>query len=181
MIVVVIRKRLSSLTVAWGLVALTAFAGDGSRDAGVPQSALLPLTPLVEPTGAPSPVLIPAGLGTGVRPVMPVRIGAIVARGPLDKALVRRVLRAHLGLLKQCSTLHAAADAGAGAIRLEVDFVITATGAVSEAKVTRSSVGNKDLEACVVNVVRQRVFPLPLDGGVVTVDLPLEFVSSPAH
>lgn len=164
-------RQLSSASV---LIALAAFAGDGGRDAGV--QPLLPLTPLVEPTGVSSPPELPR-LGRGGRSVTSaVTLGAIVARGPLDQALVRRVLRAHLGLLKQCATKHA----GAGAIRLEVVFVISATGAVTEAKVARS-VGNEDLEACVVNVVRQRVFPSPLDGGVVNVDVPLELVTSPAH
>ncbi|MDX2013307.1 MAG: AgmX/PglI C-terminal domain-containing protein [Myxococcaceae bacterium] len=152
------------------LTAMTTTADDRGPDGGVAPAGL----PLSSIGGAPPgvPEKAPGRLGSGAGPAAAVSLGAIVARGPLDAALVRRVLRAHLGLLKHCATLHP------GTGKLVVGFVITPKGAVSDAKVIRSTFGQADLDACVVDVVRQRVFPTPRDGGVVDVEVPLEFAKS---
>ena len=94
--------------------------------------------------------------------------------GSLDKALVTRVIRAHLGLIKQCVSEHLASDGGVSRGKLVVKFVISATGTVSSSKVAQTTLANEAVERCVASAVQAMTFPPPRGGGVAIVDFPFE-------
>ncbi|MCU0696025.1 MAG: TonB family protein [Myxococcaceae bacterium] len=152
------------------LLASLTLAQDAGRDAGVAPLAL-PLSPVIDQPDdmKRQPPAGPFRLGRGAGPAPAVTLGAITTRGPLAPELVRRVLRAHLGLFTHCATLHPASG------KLVVGFVITPTGAVLDAKVLRSALGTAALDACIIDVLRERRFPTPTAGGPVNVEVPLEF------
>ena len=56
--------------------------------------------------------------------------------------------------------------------KVEIGFIITPKGQVTGAKVTRSSLGNKEVEGCIATAVNRWLFPMPKGGGVVAVKYP---------
>ena len=59
--------------------------------------------------------------------------------------------------------------------RIATEFTINATGHVSEAKVTDTSMNLPVVENCVLEVVKGMVFPRPAGGGTVVVNYPFRF------
>ena len=58
--------------------------------------------------------------------------------------------------------------------RVAVQFTISATGAVTQARVAQSTLGNEQCESCIVRMVQRIAFPQPEGGGTVfTLRLPL--------
>ena len=54
-------------------------------------------------------------------------------------------------------------------------WTIDPTGGVSEANVSESSIGNANVESCIVQRIRRWKFPEPSGGGVVNVTFPWIF------
>lgn len=113
------------------------------------------------------------GLGRGASPGQAPSAGPVTVTGALDKALIQRVIRAHLGLITKCATDHPASEERT----VLVQFVIDASGAVSSSKPTQPTPANEPLARCVAGVIERMVFPKPNGGGVVTVNYPFRFTA----
>jgi len=100
-----------------------------------------------------------------------------VARGALDKEIVRRVIRSNLNQIRFCYENGLIKTPGLNG-RLAVQFVIAGTGSVSTAVIKESSLGNPGVESCVTQAVRRWSFPQRNSGGMTMVTYP--FVFAPA-
>jgi hypothetical protein len=104
--------------------------------------------------------------------------GESTVQGSLDKEIIRRIVRRHMGEVKYCyeSELAKKPDlAGRVAIR----FAIAATGTVMNATLDNSTIRNPTLEKCIVGTIRNWPFPAPMRGDIVTVTFP--FYLAPVH
>jgi TonB family protein len=119
-----------------------------------------------------------SGLGRGTAQTGSARAGTPTVSGPLDGVLVRRVIRAHLGLVKKCSAEHLPRSRDPLTGEVTVAFTISAGGGVTDTAVTRSAWTNAGLDECLVGVVRRLRFPAP-DGGVVLVSHPFSVSATP--
>jgi hypothetical protein len=119
-----------------------------------------------------------AGLGRRTLARLPeVSSGTTIVRGSLDKEIVRRVVRRHIKEVKYCyerELVRHPALLG----RVVTQFAILPTGRVATALLASSTVGNVEVESCVLAAVRRWEFPVPLGGGVVMVTYP--FMLTPA-
>jgi hypothetical protein len=153
------------------LTAASALAGDGGAEGGAlsslidPASPRLLLAPLVVDGGV--------GLGRGSTPGQAPSAGPVVVTGSLDKALIQRVIRAHLGLIRKCAADHPTS----GEQTVMVQFVIDGSGAVTSSKPTQTTPATEPLARCTAGVFERMVFPKPLGGGVVTVNYPFRFTA----
>ncbi|MFO0596672.1 MAG: sterol desaturase family protein [Myxococcaceae bacterium] len=194
-----------ALVLASTLTAFTAFAGDGGLDAGVDAGTLssifksdqnyLPasksfgggtLGPGIQNAlgglggpGADGGTVGIGGLGRGLGSPLETKTTTDdpSVLGLLDKSLVQKVVRAHLGLIKQCATQHLAIDGGVNQGRVVVKFVVQATGTVGSSAVVQTTVANEGLESCVAGAVQRMVFPKPRGGGVAVVAYPFVFAA----
>ncbi len=100
-----------------------------------------------------------------------------IGEGALDKELIRKVIRANRGQIRFCyeSQLNRFPNLSG---KIAVKFIISATGAVKDASITQSTLGNEEIEKCVASRVRQWQFPKPQGGGVVTVTYPFLLTQS---
>jgi len=99
-------------------------------------------------------------------------VGSGNVRGSLDKALIRRVIRRHINEWKYCFQRELQASPSLGG-RLEIRFVIGPKGQVLTASRGESTVGNAEVERCMVGAIRRWQFPAPHGGGVVQVRYPV--------
>ncbi len=92
-------------------------------------------------------------------------------RGSLAKGVIRRIINRHLNEIRFCyeQALTRRPDVQG---RVAVKFIIAPTGAVQTAIKASSTVGNPQLEGCIVNAVRRWNFPAPEGGGIVAVTYP---------
>jgi hypothetical protein len=100
-------------------------------------------------------------------------------RGSLDKSVIRRTVRDHLGEVRDCYERYRNDEPGPSG-RLVVQFTISETGAVVASKLGDSTVGAPSIENCVVRAVRGWTFPRPA-GGVVLVSYPFELTPAPSQ
>jgi TonB family protein len=66
-----------------------------------------------------------------------------------------------------------------GAGQVLVDFTIEATGAVTNARVSRTAFDSPAFARCLTSAVLTWVFPRPSDGGRVRVNYPFSFGAHP--
>jgi TonB family protein len=118
------------------------------------------------------------GSGRG-RPVVEVGSSAeTVIVGGLDKSVIDEIIRKHMNQIRYCYEKEANASGQTLRGRIAMRFVISASGRVSQAGVENTSMGNANVERCLVGVIQRIVFPEPLGGGIVEVNYP--FLFSPA-
>jgi TonB family protein len=103
-----------------------------------------------------------------------IAIGQAEVRGSLDKEIIRRVIRSHVAEVKFCYERELIRQPGLQG-RLLVQFMIAPTGNVTMSKVQSSTLGNANVEQCVLSAVRRWAFPKPMGGGVVLVAYPFLF------
>jgi len=97
--------------------------------------------------------------------------GAIAAAGDLDKAIIRRFVKANLTPIRACYEKQLAGNPTlAGTV--QVSFYITPKGSVASA--TASGV-DAAVASCVAGVIRTIRFPRPKGGGGVQVNYPFSF------
>jgi len=104
----------------------------------------------------------------GVPDVVP---GHARLRGALDKDIVRRYVRRHIREVRYCYSKVLQASSNVGG-RLVTRFVIDPTGRVIISQMERSTVGNREVEQCIVAAIRRWRFPKPNNGGTVIVTYP---------
>jgi TonB family protein len=113
----------------------------------------------------------PEGPGQVVAPT-PGSLEAVV-EGGLARELIRRVVRAHIGDVRDCYNAGLAKDA-ALAGRIAVRFTITAEGQVADVGVAERSLADAAVERCIGGAVARWIFPRPDDGAPVAVTYPFE-------
>lgn len=96
----------------------------------------------------------------------------------LPKSIIARIIRAHRASVRLCYEEQLQRLPGlAGKVR--VDFEIAPDGSVKEATLHESTLGSREVEACVLDRVRKMEFPRPLGGEGVAVSFPFVFKGAP--
>ncbi len=111
-------------------------------------------------------------------PSMDVGLGDSDAQttGGLDKAVIARVVRAHLGQIKHCYERQLLVDPNLFG-KVVARWVIDPKGRVDISSVKKSTMGNRNVENCVVSKIKGWKFPKPKGGGKVIVSYPFLFKS----
>ncbi|MFY2557861.1 TonB family protein [Corallococcus terminator] len=114
------------------------------------------------------------GRGKSITKVIP---GKTTVVGGLDKDVIAKVIRRHQNEIKYCYESELNKDPSLAG-KVAVAFTIDPAGAVSDATVSESTLGNSKAEQCMISRIRRWKFPEPKGGGVVAVTYPWMF--SPA-
>ncbi len=115
--------------------------------------------------------------GKGGGHVPQIKPGEAMVKGSLSKEVIRRVIRQHINEIRFCYEQVLATKPDLAG-RVSIQFVISATGAVTGSKVADSTLGSSTAEQCIAKAVQRWTFPSPEGGGVVIVTYP--FVLAPA-
>ncbi|MFT3708952.1 MAG: TonB family protein [Archangium sp.] len=100
--------------------------------------------------------------------------GKTTVVGGLDKDVIMKVIKRHQNEIKFCYEQELQKNPALGG-KVAVAWTIDPTGGVSEANVSESSIGNANVESCIVQRIRRWKFPEPAGGGVVNVTFPWIF------
>jgi TonB family protein len=100
--------------------------------------------------------------------------GIVRTVGSLDKEIVRRIIRSHMNEVKFCYEQELTKHADLAG-RISVQFSISSLGQVIASVMQSSTMGNVQVESCVVNAVKRWSFPKPEGGGLVMVMYPFSF------
>ncbi len=92
----------------------------------------------------------------------------------LSRDLVAKVIRAHANEIKYCYERELQHMPGLSG-KVSVSFTIGPAGEVLEAGVAESTLGNEEVEACMLSRVKRWKFPEPQGGGTVDVNHPWIF------
>lgn len=117
-----------------------------------------------------------AGFGGRGKKVPRVRQAKADVKGPLDKDIIRRIVRAHINEVRYCYNQGLARDPDMAG-RVAVQFTITDAGKVSDSDVADTTLDDEDVEKCIAKAVKRWKFPKPASGGTVVVKYP--FVLEP--
>jgi TonB family protein len=115
-----------------------------------------------------------AGVGTLGRKAgsdIGITSGNPIVEGSLDKELIRRVIHSHASQVRFCYESELVRHPGMNG-KVAVKFIIAASGSVQRASVDQSTLGNANVESCIVSRVYQWQFPRPKGGGIVVVNYP---------
>lgn len=97
-------------------------------------------------------------------------------KGSIDKEVIRRVVRAHIGQVRRCyETALAQKPELRG--RVTVNWRIEPDGKVSHATVQSSTLQHEPTEKCIVEAISTWVFPKPI-GGWVGITYPFTLLDS---
>lgn len=80
--------------------------------------------------------------------------------GPIDRDIVRRIVRAHINEVRYCYNKALAVDPNTSG-RMVIEFEILDTGKVGAAAIHRSTVSDPQVAECTVAAVRRWTFPKP--------------------
>ncbi len=100
--------------------------------------------------------------------------GKTTVVGGLDKDVIMKVIKRHQNEIKFCYEQELQKNPSLGG-KVAVAWTIDPAGGVSEANVSESSIGNANVESCIVQRIRRWKFPEPAGGGVVNVTFPWIF------
>jgi len=103
--------------------------------------------------------------------------GTPVVMGSLDKEIIRRVIKENLSQIRYCYERELTKSPGLFG-KVQIKFIIAATGLVSNSQVEESTMKNAKVEQCIVQKVRGWRFPKPKGGGIVIVTYPFIFKQS---
>jgi hypothetical protein len=84
----------------------------------------------------------------------------LTVEGPLDKDIIRRIIRAHINEVRYCYNQGLARNPNLAG-RLELEFVILDDGKVGTAAVRSSTLADQQVGTCAANAVRRWTFPKP--------------------
>jgi Ca-activated chloride channel family protein len=110
------------------------------------------------------------------RPAPSVRMGAAQPEGRLDTSAVTAVIRSRMGEIQLC---HAQRPGVSGRATLRI--VVAPSGAVQNASLQQSTLGDAMVEQCILRTVRAWTFPPPADGGTLSINYPIVFGGGAAH
>jgi len=112
------------------------------------------------------------------RRVPHVRTARASVLGSIDKHIIRRIVRAHLGEIRGCYNAALVRDPKARG-RIVVQFVISAIGTVTGAAIHESEIDDAALGKCIARKVKGWRFPVSDGAGAAIVNYP--FVLAPAE
>ncbi|SEM15265.1 TonB family C-terminal domain-containing protein [Stigmatella aurantiaca] len=115
-----------------------------------------------------------SGKGRGTTKVVP---GKTTVIGGLDKDVIAKVIRRHQNEIKYCYETELNKNPSLAG-KVAVAFTIDPAGAVAEANVAETTLGNATAENCMLSRIRRWKFPEPKGGGVVAVTYPWLFSPS---
>lgn len=121
--------------------------------------------------------LCPAGktCKAATTPEIDVREPVVCGGGAcLDKELIRRVIRSHLGQVRYCYEAQLNANPSLEG-KVAITFHVVASGLVDDARVASSTANNAGLEACLVSRVRTWRFPADPRAGSYVITYPFLF------
>lgn len=100
-----------------------------------------------------------------------------IISGSLDKETIRRVIRRHQNEYRYCyeKELNVKRDLNG---KIKVKFTIAGNGSVIAAAIEESTMGNSNVEQCLIGKIKRWVFPAPKGGGIVVVTYPFLFKPS---
>lgn len=103
--------------------------------------------------------------------------GKPIVSGSLDMETIRRIIRQHQAEYKYCyeKQLNIKRDLAG---KVTVKFTIAGNGSVIAASVDESTMGDREVENCLVDKIKRWVFPEPKGGGIVIVKYPFVFKAS---
>ena len=119
-----------------------------------------------------------AGTGNGRPNVEVGNASETIIMGGLDKSVIDEVVRRHMPQIRHCYTQQLNGASGSFSGKVSTRWVISGAGRVQNAGVESSSLGNSNVERCLVGVIQRMIFPEPLGGGVVEVSYPFAFAPS---
>jgi TonB family protein len=155
------------------VVAACLAACGGSSTAPPPQtpaSASVTAPPVVEVSEEPAPLV--TGEAGALDPDAP------KSPGGLTDEQVMSTMQKNKGALQACFEAQRAAHPTlAGTVRVE--WITSSAGHVRSASVLSSTLGNPDVEACLVAEVKKLSFPRAADGLPTTIRFPFAFQASP--
>jgi TonB family protein len=100
--------------------------------------------------------------------------GRTVIEGGLDREVIARIVRRHQNEIRYCYERELQRDPNLHG-RVAVLWIIDGTGAVAQASIADSSMGNANVENCMLTRIRRWRFPEPRGGGIVRVTYPWIF------
>ncbi|MBL9100665.1 MAG: energy transducer TonB [Myxococcales bacterium] len=103
-----------------------------------------------------------------------VRQAKSTVEGPLDKDIIRRVVRAHINEIRRCYNQGLALEPTLAG-RVVVEFTVRGDGSVRDSAVTSSTINDADVDACIAAAARRWRFPRPERDEPVTVAYPFVF------
>lgn len=101
-----------------------------------------------------------------------------IVMGAIDTDAIARAINAHRDEIKYCYEKEINADRPDMAGRVGVRFVIGASGTVSTAGVSSTSLHNANTEKCICEVIKRIAFPPVRGGGIAEVTYPFVFKPS---
>lgn len=101
----------------------------------------------------------------------------IICSGCLDKELIRRIIRSHLGQVRYCYEAQLTTSPSLEG-KVAVTFHVNASGVVDEARVSSTTANSAGLEACLVSRVRTWRFPSAPRAGSYVITYPFLFKTS---
>ena len=109
-----------------------------------------------------------------------IRLKMPQANGSLHKVIVQKVEKMHQKEIQACYEKELIKKTGISG-QLIVNWVITPRGTVEQIKIKESTLNNKNVEKCIVDVLKSWKYPTPKDGGSVSVEFPFIFIFEKAE
>lgn len=100
--------------------------------------------------------------------------GEVVMVGSLQKSEIEAVIQKSLTSIRYCYQRRLQAQPELGG-KIIVKFVVAADGSVSSSSVKKSSMGDAEVESCILGRFRRMTFPAPRGGGMAIVSYPFLF------
>jgi Ca-activated chloride channel family protein len=118
-----------------------------------------------------------AGFGGRGSRVPKVRYAKAEVRGSLERAIIQRIVRAHINEVRHCYNKGLVMDPNLAG-RVVIQFVIGALGKVTVSAVAESDLSDAKVGQCIAGAVKKWTFPKTDGGSTVLVNYP--FLLSPA-
>lgn len=121
-----------------------------------------------------------SGLGTGVGRAgraINIQNGMPVVMGSLSKDVISGVIRKNTNTIQYCYEKSLTKNPQLQG-KIVVRFIIDGSGKVSRVEIVETTIADLELESCVMERVKQMIFPKPTGGGSITVNYPFVFRSA---
>lgn len=119
------------------------------------------------------------GKSTLSRGEISIEQGLVTYEGSLTKEEIQQVVEKFMAQIKYCYDREFQKSPELSG-KLLAQWVIAAEGKVNTSQMTQNSMGNKNVENCVLRVINRMIFPKPRGGGIVKVNYPFLFSSAGA-
>jgi outer membrane biosynthesis protein TonB len=102
-----------------------------------------------------------------------IRQGKAKVQGPLDRDVIRRIVRAHINEIRSCYSAGQKENRKLAG-RVTINFVIGGNGKVASAVVEETTLSDTTVGNCIAKAVKRWTFPKPRGGENVIVSYPFE-------